>query len=68
MDKGNCNKLEGDRKSGTERNRWGERVRKEVDRRMVGRRMGLSEYVLCSEDASSVVQFNLLDQNKHCTL
>lgn len=29
---------------------------------------GFSEHALCSEDASSVVQFNLLDQNKRCSL
>lgn len=29
---------------------------------------GFSEHALCSEDASSMVQFNLLDQNKCCSL
>lgn len=45
-----------------------ERKKKSGQKDGGGGEWGLSEHALCSEDASSVVQFNLPDQNKHCSL
>lgn len=54
---------------GTERKSWrSEREKMSEPRDRVGGRWGFGEHAQCSEDATSVVQFNLLDQNKRCSL